>query len=127
MSHVTCVVDSVAALCCCFHRNKALTGWCWISATMGAACSLQVRSLVAIPKRGWAPLHSHLSAACAFAVVIHTGVQVARSLINSGDIVLIADANGVRDIYSANGGALDSSTPMSVLVNKGTASASEVG
>ena len=67
------------------------------------------------------------SAACAFAVVIHTGVQVARSLINSGDIVLIADANGVRDIYSANGGALDSSTPMSVLVNKGTASASEVG
>ena len=54
------------------------------------------------------------------------GVQVARSLINTGDIVLIADANGVRDIYSADGLALDTTTPLSVLVNKGTASASEV-
>ena len=54
------------------------------------------------------------------------GVQVARSLINSGDIVLIADANGVRDIYSADGLALDTASPLSVLVNKGTASASEV-
>jgi C-terminal processing protease CtpA/Prc len=53
-------------------------------------------------------------------------VKVARSLINTGDIVLIADANGVRDIYSADGLALDPVTPLAVLVNKGTASASEV-
>ena len=51
---------------------------------------------------------------------------MARALINMGDIVLIADANGVRDIYSADGTALDTTTPLSVLVNKGTASASEV-
>ena len=56
-----------------------------------------------------------------------SGVQVARDLIDSGDIVLIADANGVRDIYSSDvGQVLDSTTPLSVLVNKGTASASEV-
>ena len=52
---------------------------------------------------------------------------MAKTLINMGDIVLIADANGVRDIYSADGTALDTTTPLSVLVNKGTASASEVG
>jgi C-terminal processing protease CtpA/Prc len=54
-------------------------------------------------------------------------VQVARSLLASGDVVLIADANGVRDIYSADGLVLDGTTPLAVLVNKGTASASEVG
>ena len=51
---------------------------------------------------------------------------MAKALMTSGDIVLIADANGVRDIYSADGTALDTTTPLSVLVNKGTASASEV-
>lgn len=35
-------------------------------------------------------------------------------------------AQGVRDIYSADGHALEPSAPLSVLVNKGTASASEV-
>lgn len=57
--------------------------------------------------------------------VLHT--QVARMLIPSGDIVLIADSEGVRDIYSAEAGAvLDGATPLAVLVNEGTASASEV-
>lgn len=55
-----------------------------------------------------------------------SGVEVARMLINKGDIVLIADSDGVRDIYEADGGALDTSTPLVVLVNRGTASASEV-
>ncbi|MEW5301557.1 MAG: hypothetical protein WDW36_004410 [Sanguina aurantia] len=54
------------------------------------------------------------------------GVQVARQLMDKGDIVLIADAGGVRDVYSADGKALDKTTPLTVLVNKGTASASEV-
>jgi hypothetical protein len=51
---------------------------------------------------------------------------VAQSLLQSGDIVLIADANGVRDIYSSDGRPLDAQTPLAVLVNRGTASASEV-
>lgn len=47
-------------------------------------------------------------------------------LLGSGDVVLIADSDGVRDIVSTEGSPIDDSTPMSVLVNKGTASASEV-
>lgn len=58
--------------------------------------------------------------------VFNAGVQVARMLIDSGDLVLIADSDGVRDVYQAEGEAIDSKTPMVVLVNKGTASASEV-
>lgn len=54
------------------------------------------------------------------------GVEVGRMLIDKGDIVLIADAEGVRDIYEADGSAIDASTPLAVLVNRGTASASEV-
>lgn len=34
-------------------------------------------------------------------------------------------SDGVRDIYSAEGSALDATTPLVVLVNRGTASASE--
>ena len=46
--------------------------------------------------------------------------------LDSGDIVLIADSAGVRDTYEANGSALEPSAPLTVLVNRGTASASEV-
>lgn len=46
--------------------------------------------------------------------------------LEQGDIVLIADTEGVRDIVSAEGPSLDVSTPMTVLINRGTASASEV-
>lgn len=35
-------------------------------------------------------------------------------------------SDGVRDIYSAEGSAVDPDTPLVVLVNRGTASASEV-
>lgn len=55
------------------------------------------------------------------------GVEVARMFLRSGDIVLIADSQGVRDSYEADGTALDASSPLAVLVNRGTASASEVG
>lgn len=54
------------------------------------------------------------------------GVEVARMLMKDGDIVLIADSQGVRDSYSANGIAVETAAPLSVLVNRGTASASEV-
>ena len=58
--------------------------------------------------------------------VFAAGVQVGRMWINQGDIVLIADSEGVRDVYEAEGGAVNSKTPLTVLVSKGTASASEV-
>lgn len=52
---------------------------------------------------------------------------MAKLLQPRGDIVLIADSEGVRDIFGADGrGVVDASTPLSVWVNKGTASASEV-
>ncbi|KAG2483373.1 hypothetical protein HYH03_017729 [Edaphochlamys debaryana] len=56
------------------------------------------------------------------------GVEVAKLLLAGGDVVLIADSAGVRDIVSADAGALalDTRTPLSVWVNMGTASASEV-
>eukprot|EP00892_Ulva_mutabilis_P011902 jgi/Ulvmu1/9084/UM005_0179.1 len=54
------------------------------------------------------------------------GVQVAKDLLRAGDIVLIADSKGVKDIYSADGRALDGASPLTVLVNGGTASAAEV-
>ncbi|KAG2433211.1 hypothetical protein HYH02_012752 [Chlamydomonas schloesseri] len=55
------------------------------------------------------------------------GVQVAKLLLPGGDIVLVADSNGVRDIYSADKAlSLDTTTPLSVWVNRGTGSASEV-
>ena len=47
-------------------------------------------------------------------------------LLDSGDIVLIADSQGVMDSYEATGTAIDATAPVAVLVNKGTASASEV-
>lgn len=51
---------------------------------------------------------------------------MARLFLGSGDIVLIADSDGVRDIISTEGTPVNTSTPLSVLVNEGTASASEV-
>jgi carboxyl-terminal processing protease len=53
-------------------------------------------------------------------------LQVARYLIPKGDIVLIADDKGVKDIYSADQSAADARSPLTVLVNGGTASAAEV-
>ena len=52
--------------------------------------------------------------------------QVARMWLDSGDLVLIADSNGVRDVYEADGTAMEPKAPLAVLVNRGTASASEV-
>lgn len=54
------------------------------------------------------------------------GVDVAKMWMNDGTIVLIADSSGVRDSYDADGTALSPTYPLSVLVNRGTASASEV-
>lgn len=55
------------------------------------------------------------------------GVDVARLFLKSGDpIVYVLDKNGIQDEIDAISDGLASDSPMVVLVNKGTASASEI-
>uniref|UniRef100_A0A0D9VML6 PDZ domain-containing protein n=1 Tax=Leersia perrieri TaxID=77586 RepID=A0A0D9VML6_9ORYZ len=55
------------------------------------------------------------------------GIEIAKIWMDKGVIVYICDSQGVRDIYEADGVAtVAASEPLVVLVNKGTASASEI-
>ncbi|KAL9271494.1 Carboxyl-terminal-processing peptidase 2, chloroplastic-like protein [Drosera capensis] len=55
------------------------------------------------------------------------GVETAKLWLDRGVIVYISDALGVRDIYETDGiSVIEASEPLAVLVNKGTASASEI-
>ncbi|GLU08261.1 hypothetical protein SLE2022_251840 [Rubroshorea leprosula] len=55
------------------------------------------------------------------------GVEIAKMWLDKGVIVYICDSRGVRDIYDTQGStAIATSEPLAVLVNKGTASASEI-
>ncbi|XP_019181317.1 PREDICTED: carboxyl-terminal-processing peptidase 2, chloroplastic [Ipomoea nil] len=55
------------------------------------------------------------------------GVEIAKIWLDKGVIVYICDSRGVRDIYDTDGtNAVAASEPLTVLVNKGTASASEI-
>ncbi|KAL8479751.1 hypothetical protein ACS0TY_026616 [Phlomoides rotata] len=55
------------------------------------------------------------------------GVDIAKIWLDKGVIVYICDSRGVRDIYDTDGNkATAASEPLVVLVNKGTASASEI-
>ncbi|XP_042487387.1 carboxyl-terminal-processing peptidase 2, chloroplastic isoform X3 [Macadamia integrifolia] len=55
------------------------------------------------------------------------GIEIAKIWLEKGVIVYICDNRGVRDIYEADGSnAIAVSEPLAVLVNKGTASASEI-
>ncbi|XP_051127635.1 carboxyl-terminal-processing peptidase 2, chloroplastic [Andrographis paniculata] len=55
------------------------------------------------------------------------GVEIAKIWLNKGIIVYICDSKGVRDIYDTDGSnASAAMEPLVVLVNKGTASASEI-
>ncbi|KAH9681515.1 Carboxyl-terminal-processing peptidase 2 [Citrus sinensis] len=55
------------------------------------------------------------------------GIEIAKIWLDKGVIVYICDSRGVRDIYDTDGtDALAASEPLAVLVNKGTASASEI-
>ncbi|XP_050219503.1 carboxyl-terminal-processing peptidase 2, chloroplastic isoform X2 [Mercurialis annua] len=55
------------------------------------------------------------------------GIEIAKIWLDKGVIVYICDSRGVRDIYDADGNvAIAASEPLAVLVNKGTASASEI-
>lgn len=55
------------------------------------------------------------------------GVEIAKIWLDKGVIVYICDSRGVRDIYDSDGSnTIAASEPLAVLVNKGTASASEI-
>ncbi|KAL5542454.1 hypothetical protein UlMin_010164 [Ulmus minor] len=55
------------------------------------------------------------------------GIEIAKFWLDKGVIVYICDSRGVRDIYDTDGSlAIAASEPLAVLVNKGTASASEI-
>ncbi|KAK7838264.1 carboxyl-terminal-processing peptidase 2 [Quercus suber] len=55
------------------------------------------------------------------------GIEIAKIWLDKGVIVYICDSRGVRDIYDTDGSnAIAASEPLAVLVNKGTASASEI-
>ncbi|CAB4292489.1 unnamed protein product [Prunus armeniaca] len=55
------------------------------------------------------------------------GIEIAKIWLDKGVIVYICDSRGVRDIYDTDGSkAVAPSEPLAVLVNKGTASASEI-
>ncbi|KAL6971179.1 Carboxyl-terminal-processing peptidase 2, chloroplastic, partial [Sarracenia purpurea var. burkii] len=55
------------------------------------------------------------------------GIEIAKIWLAKGVIVYICDSQGVRDIYDTDGSsALAATEPLAVLVNKGTASASEI-
>lgn len=55
------------------------------------------------------------------------GIEIAKIWLDKGVIVYICDSRGVRDIYDTDGiKAVATKEPLAVLVNKGTASASEI-
>lgn len=56
----------------------------------------------------------------------NAGVNVARVFINEGVLVNIADNKGIKDYFEAQNAAEDASSPLTVVVNGGTASAAEV-
>ncbi|CAI5527678.1 unnamed protein product [Closterium sp. Naga37s-1] len=56
-----------------------------------------------------------------------SAIEIAKMWINKGVLVYITDSLGVRDVYETNGeGSIATTQPLAVLVNKGTASASEI-
>lgn len=57
--------------------------------------------------------------------LLSAGIDIARFWLDSGTIVYTVDRRGVLDSFEANGPAL-TSAPLVILVNEGTASASEI-
>ncbi len=57
---------------------------------------------------------------------LHSAVEVASQFIPDGVVLYQANGNGERQTYRAEPGGVATETPVAVLVNKGTASASEI-
>ncbi|WP_027268870.1 carboxyl-terminal processing protease CtpA [Leptolyngbya sp. PCC 6406] len=57
--------------------------------------------------------------------LLTAGIEIARQWLEEGTIVYTVDRQGVLDSYTATGAAL-TQAPLAVLVNEGTASASEI-
>jgi carboxyl-terminal processing protease len=57
--------------------------------------------------------------------LLQAGIEIARLWIDDGAIVYTVNRQGMLDSFSASGGAL-TKAPLTVLVNQGTASASEI-
>ena len=53
-------------------------------------------------------------------------LEIAKAFMNKGTIVYIADSDGVRDVFESDNTAIAPDAPLALLVDKGTASASEV-
>jgi|TARA_B100001142_G_scaffold269347_1_gene274964 C-terminal peptidase prc len=53
-------------------------------------------------------------------------IEIAKMFINDGVIVYIADSEGVRDVFEADNTSIAPDVPLTLLVDRGTASASEV-
>ena len=53
-------------------------------------------------------------------------LDIAKLFMNDGVIVYIADSGGVRDVFEAYNTAIAPNVPLTLLVDRGTASASEV-
>jgi len=54
------------------------------------------------------------------------GVEISKMFYDKGTIVYIADNDGIRDVYEADNSAIAKKEPLLLVVNRGTASASEV-
>jgi carboxyl-terminal processing protease len=57
--------------------------------------------------------------------LLQAGIEIARMWINQGTIVYTVNREGIADSFAASGNAL-TEAPLVVLVNQGTASASEI-
>lgn len=57
--------------------------------------------------------------------LLQAGIDVARLLLDRGTIVFTVNRDGIQDSFSANGHSL-TTDPLAILVNQGTASASEI-